>query len=65
MAARTLRMGRCASRNETIYLSLFVQSRGALRHELTAQLRSGRVTRRPQGRVLPSGKGQGTGKLMI
>ena len=51
--------------HETIYLSLFVQSRGALRHELTAQLRSGRVTRRPQGRVLPSGKGQLTGKLMI
>ena len=51
--------------HETIYLSLFVQSRGALRHELTAQLRSGRVTRRPQGRVLPSGEGQLTGKLMI
>jgi hypothetical protein len=28
---------------ETIYLSLFVQSRGALRKELTRYLRTGRV----------------------
>ena len=33
--------------HETIYLSLFVQSRGALRHELTRQLRSGHAIRRP------------------
>jgi IS30 family transposase len=44
--------------HETIYLSLFVQTRGALRRELTAHLRSGHVTRRPQGRALPSGRGQ-------
>jgi transposase, IS30 family len=36
--------------HETIYQSLFVQSRGALRKELTACLRSGRTRRRPHGR---------------
>jgi len=51
--------------HETIYLSLFVQTRGALRRELTAHLRSGHVTRRPQGRVLASGRGQITDKVMI
>ena len=35
--------------HETIYLSLFVQSRGALRKELTRYLRSGHTTRRPAG----------------
>jgi transposase, IS30 family len=38
--------------HETIYTSLFVQARGALRAELTACLRTGRVRRRPQRRVL-------------
>jgi len=51
--------------HETIYLSLYVQSRGALRRELTAQLRSGRTTRRPRGVLVPQGRGQLTGKLMI
>ena len=51
--------------HETIYLSLYVQTRGALRRELTAHLRSGHTTRRPYGRALPSGRGQITGKLMI
>ena len=36
--------------HETIYQSLFVQTRGELRRELTAYLRSGRRSRRPQGR---------------
>jgi IS30 family transposase len=35
--------------HETIYQSLFVQSRGALRRELTACLRSGRIHRRARG----------------
>jgi IS30 family transposase len=35
--------------HETIYQSLFVQSRGELRRELTAYLRSGRTSRRRQG----------------
>ena len=35
--------------HETIYLSLFVQARGALRKELFRCLRSGRARRRPHG----------------
>jgi IS30 family transposase len=34
--------------HETIYQALYVQSRGALRRELTACLRTGRAVRRPQ-----------------
>ena len=37
--------------HETIYQSLYVQSRGALRRELTACLRTGRAIRRPQRRA--------------
>jgi transposase, IS30 family len=37
--------------HETIYQSLYVQSRGALRRELTACLRTGRAIRRPKRRV--------------
>ncbi len=36
--------------HETIYQSLYVQSRGALRRDLTACLRTGRAVRRPQRR---------------
>jgi IS30 family transposase len=36
--------------HETIYMSLFVQGRGALRRELTTCLRSGRAMRRPRTR---------------
>jgi IS30 family transposase len=36
--------------HETIYLSLYVQSRGELRRQLTAQLRTGRTKRRVGGR---------------
>ena len=43
--------------HETIYRSLFVQTRGALRKELTACLRSGRTRRRSRGR------GVGVGRL--
>lgn len=42
--------------HETIYQSLFVQGRGALRQELTRCLRSGRAQRRPQGRVPGNGE---------
>jgi transposase, IS30 family len=38
--------------HETIYQSLFVQGRGALRAELTRCLRTGRTRRRTQGRYL-------------
>jgi len=37
--------------HETIYQSLFVQGRGALRAELARCLRTGRARRRPHGRV--------------
>ena len=39
--------------HETIYQSLFVQGRGALRAELARCLRTGRVHRRPRGHVGP------------
>jgi IS30 family transposase len=41
---------------ETIYQSLYVQGRGALRRELAACLRSGRAVRRAQGREQKRGK---------
>ncbi len=42
--------------HETIYRSLYVQSRGELRRQLTAQLRTGRSTRRSRGRVERRGR---------
>jgi IS30 family transposase len=51
--------------HETIYLSLFVQSRGALRKELTRYLRSGHTTRRPKGHTVMNGQGQLRGVLNI
>jgi len=50
--------------HETIYLSLFVQSRGELRRELHKELRSGRVMRRSKHR-LPTGSGKIPGMVMI
>ncbi len=44
--------------HETIYLSLFVQTRGALRRELTRHLRSGRSMRFPRAKRLPQGRGR-------
>lgn len=43
--------------HESIYRTLYVQSRGALRRELTAYLRTGRVIRRRNGVRLPDGRG--------
>jgi IS30 family transposase len=43
--------------HESIYRTLYVQSRGALRKELTRYLRTGRVVRRPKGVRLPDGRG--------
>jgi IS30 family transposase len=51
--------------HETIYVSLFVQSRGALRKELTRYLRSGHSTRRPRGHSVMNGQGQLRGTLNI
>ena len=44
--------------HETIYLSLFVQARGALRKELTRFLRSKHTSRRPRGHSVMNGQGQ-------
>lgn len=49
---------------ETIYQSLFVQGRGALRKELISCLRSGRAQRRPHGRAA-SGRGRIKAMVMI
>jgi len=51
--------------HETIYLSLYVQSRGALRKELTRYLRQGHGNRRPHGRHTSNGQGQLGGTLNI
>jgi IS30 family transposase len=51
--------------HETIYRTLFIQSRGALRKELTAHLRTGRVIRRSAGMRLPDGRGGRPGILNI
>ena len=42
--------------HETIYRSLYVQARGELRRQLTANLRTGRSTRRSRGRVETRGR---------
>ena len=51
--------------HETIYRTLFIQSRGALRKELTKHLRTGRVIRRPAGTRLPDGRDGRPGILNI
>ena len=43
--------------HETVYRTLFVQSRGALRRELTTHLRTHRALRRPRGVRIPDGRG--------
>jgi IS30 family transposase len=50
--------------HETIYLSLFIQSRGALRKELARYLRTRRLLRQPR-KQLPTGRGQIPNRIMI
>jgi IS30 family transposase len=50
---------------ETIYQSLYVQARGALRKELTAHLRRPRNKRRPRGHSTFNGQGQLRGVVNI
>jgi Transposase and inactivated derivatives, IS30 family len=50
--------------HETIYLSLFVQGRGALRKELARHLRTRRLVRQPK-KQLPSRRGQIPDRIMI
>ncbi len=51
--------------HETIYKTLFVQARGALRKELTACLRTGRAQRRPHMRTERSGAGRLQNMVLI
>jgi transposase, IS30 family len=51
--------------HETIYLSLFVQARGALRKELVRCLRTGRARRRPKGLTVMNGQGKIRGTVNI
>jgi IS30 family transposase len=51
--------------HEAIYQALYVQGRGALRHELTACLRTGRTLRTPRGRVGLRGKSFVSPEIMI
>ena len=47
---------------ETIFRTLFIQSRGALRRQLTAHLPTRRVIRRPAGTRLPDGRRRSAGR---
>src|SRR5512141_3186351 len=51
--------------HETIYRTLFIQARGALRKELTACLRTGRAQRRPRLRSERSGVGRLRNMILI
>ena len=51
--------------HETIYRTLFVQARGALRKELTTCLRTGRTQRRPRMRTGQSGAGRLQNMILI
>jgi IS30 family transposase len=51
--------------HEAIYQALFVQGRGALRRELTACLRTGRVLRKPRARTGKRSKGFISPEIMI
>ena len=44
--------------HETIYLSLYIQGRGAQKRELTPGLRTHRANRRPKGKEATVGKGR-------
>ena len=51
--------------HETIYLTLFIQARGALKRELVLHLRRQRYLRRPQGAKRNRGQGQIIGAVSI
>src|SRR5215208_5055037 len=51
--------------HEAIYQALFIQGKGALRRELTACLRTGRVLRVPRARTRRRGKGFISPEIMI
>ena len=51
--------------HETIYLTLFIQARGGLKHQLIQHLRTRRANRRPKGAKPSSGKGRIVDPVMI
>jgi len=51
--------------HETIYLTLFIQARGGMKHQLTQYLRTRRANRRPAVKRPPSGKGRIVDPVMI
>jgi IS30 family transposase len=51
--------------HETIYQSLYIQGRGALKRELTACLRTGRALREPRARTKRSGRSFVTDEVTI
>jgi IS30 family transposase len=51
--------------HETIYLTLYIQTRGALRKELTRYRRRRHTARRPRGHSIANGQGQLRGTLHI
>ena len=51
--------------HEAIYQALYIQGRGALRHELAACLRTGRALRVPRARARGRGKSFVTSEIMI
>jgi IS30 family transposase len=51
--------------HETIYKSLFIQARGALRKDLAVCLRTGRIQRRPHMRIERSGAGRLQNMILI
>jgi IS30 family transposase len=51
--------------HETIYQSLYVRGRGALKRELTACLRTGRALREPRARTQRSGRSYVTDDVKI
>jgi len=51
--------------HETIYLTLFIQARGGMKHQLTQYLRTRRANRKPAGKRPPSGKGRIVDPVMI
>ena len=51
--------------HETIYLTLFIQARGGMKHQLTQYLRTRRANRKPKGAQPSSGKGRIVDPVMI
>jgi len=51
--------------HETIYLTLFIQARGGMKHQLTQYLRTRRANRKTAGKRPPSGKGRIVDPVMI